>query len=149
MSETTLQRILRDTGKSPVECKCQQCKNQCTVTPCLPTPEDVQALVDAGYKHRLADTIWAAGVIMGLTDRYILMVAPIYDRSKGACTFFTNGLCELHEKGLKPTEGRLSHHTTTAANFDPKRSLSWAVAKEWIDQPNEIEQFEARKVGVE
>ena len=30
----------------------------------------------------------------------------------GACPFFKDGLCMLHDKGLKPTEGRLASHGT-------------------------------------
>lgn len=38
----------------------------------------------------------------------------------------------LHDRGLKPTEGRLSHHSIKLDNFVPKKSLAWLVAKEWI-----------------
>lgn len=52
------------------------------------------------------------------------------------CTFFQDGLCELHAAGLKPTEGRLSHHTITMENLKFGMSLSWNVAKEWLDERN-------------
>lgn len=29
----------------------------------------------------------------------------------GGCTFFSAGLCTLHALGLKPLEGRISHHS--------------------------------------
>ena len=54
----------------------------------------------------------------------------------GGCTFFQDGLCELHAAGLKPTEGRLSHHTITMENLKFGMSLSWNVAKEWLDERN-------------
>ncbi|MDC2255498.1 MULTISPECIES: hypothetical protein [Bacteroidaceae] len=38
--ETALQRIIRKTGRTPVECRCPLCRQQCR-TPCLGTPEDV------------------------------------------------------------------------------------------------------------
>lgn len=50
--------------------------------------------------------------------------------------FFHDGLCELHDKGLKPTEGRLSHHSMRLDNWSPKKSISWNVAKEWEDEEN-------------
>lgn len=52
------------------------------------------------------------------------------------CTFFNDGLCELHESGLKPTEGKLSHHSTRIDNFKPSKSISWNVAKEWMNEEN-------------
>lgn len=129
--ESTFQKIIRKTGKKPSECKCQQCQKQCRTCVCLGTPEDMQKLIDAGYSDRLILTAWAAGKVMGITTEVIPMVSPLYDNCKGACTFFKNGLCELHIKGLKPTEGRLSNHVATISNFDPKKSIAWAVAKEW------------------
>lgn len=50
---------------------------------------------------------------------------------------FENGLCILHDKGLKPTEGRLSHHTVRKDNFNPAMSIAWNVAKEWLMPENE------------
>lgn len=39
-------------------------------------------------------------------------------------------------QGFKPTEGRLSHHTITMENLKFGMSLSWNVAKEWLDERN-------------
>ena len=47
------------------------------------------------------------------------------------CALFENGLCQLHDLNLKPTEGRLSHHTIMQENFDFDKSLTWQVAKTW------------------
>jgi len=131
MSESTFEKIMRRTGRKPSFCKCVKCKSQCS-TPCLGTPEDIQKLVDAGFKDRLKATTWAAGIIMELIDEPINMVQATYDEEKKACTFFNNGLCELHDLGLKPTEGKLSYHTITKENYTPQKALSWNVAKEWI-----------------
>lgn len=54
----------------------------------------------------------------------------------GRCTFFRDGLCGLHSIGLKPTEGRLSYHTITKENLKFSKSLSWNVAREWLDERN-------------
>lgn len=57
----------------------------------------------------------------------------------GGCTFLTEkGLCELHELGLKPTEGRLATckgsceglHEAVAQSWDNKESQIFA--KEWL-----------------
>ena len=132
--ETSLQRIMRKTGRKPIECKCQKCKQQCK-TPCLGTPEDILRLIKAGYKERLAITHWWVGVARGNLDFPVIMIQARQEEN-GYCTFFRDGLCELHDLGLKPTEGRLSHHSITKENFKFGKSLSWNVAKEWMDMRN-------------
>ena len=132
--ETSLQRIMRKTGRRPIECKCQKCKQQCK-TPCLGTPEDILRLIKAGYKERLAITRWWVGIARGKLDFPVIMIQARQEEN-GYCTFFHDGLCELHDLGLKPTEGRLSHHSITKENFKFGKSLSWNVAKEWMDMRN-------------
>ena len=132
--ETSLQRIMRKTGRKPIECKCQKCKQQCK-TPCLGTPEDILRLIKAGYKDRLAITHWWVGIARGKLDFPVIMIQARQEEN-GYCTFFRDGLCELHDLGLKPTEGRLSHHSITKENFKFGKSLSWNVAKEWMDMRN-------------
>lgn len=101
-----LQRIMQKTGRRPTECRCQLCKRQCH-TPCLATPQDILRLMDAGYTSRLAPTLWAAGMVMGVTNQPVpLIQARVEDGAWGGlldvganshCTFFTSdGLCELH-----------------------------------------------------
>lgn len=131
--ETSLQRIIRKTGRKPCQCKCSLCKEQCT-TPCLGTPEDIEKIIDAGFGGKLEITYWGAGILMGVTKHVI----PMIQAHAGAeyCTFFNNGLCQLHDLGLKPTEGRLSHHSIRRDNFKASKSLAWNVAREWIDDKN-------------
>lgn len=132
--ETALQRIIRKTGRKPVECRCSQCTMQCR-TPCLGTPEDILRLLKAGYKKRLSPTLWGVGLVLG---RLPYMVPMVQARQvNGYCTFFRDGLCELHRTGLKPTEGRLSYHTITKENLKFDSSLSWNVAREWLDERND------------
>lgn len=129
----TFNYIMKKCGRKPTECNCEKCQSQCR-TPCLATPEDIQRLIDAGYKDRLAITSWFAGILMGVTNKSIEMVQAKIEN--GWCTFFHNGLCELHDKGLKPTEGKLSHHSIRLDNFNKKKSISWLVAKEWLPLQN-------------
>lgn len=133
--ETTFQKISRKTGRKPVECKCQACQMQCLTCPCLGTPEDIERLIDAGYREKLALTDWYVGMMMGVIGHPVPMVQAL--QTETGCIFLQNGLCELHNKGLKPTEGRLSHHSTRLDNFKPHKSISWNVAKEWIRPENE------------
>lgn len=122
--ETALQRIIRKTGRRPVECRCRLCRQQCRI-PCLGTPEDILRLLKAGYRERLAPTRWAVGLLLGKIPYIVPMVQA--KQEAGGCTFFQDGLCELHAAGLKPTEGRLSHHTITMENLKFGMSLSWNV----------------------
>ena len=131
--ETALQRIIRQTGREPVECGCALCRQQCR-TPCLGTPEDILRLIHAGYKERLVPTLWCVGMILGRLAYPVYMVQARGE--KDGCVFFHDGLCELHGTGMKPTEGRLSYHTITGENLEFGRSLSWNVAREWLDERN-------------
>lgn len=142
-----LQRIMMKTGRRPSECRCHLCKRQCH-TPCLGTPQDILRLMDAGYTGRLKPTEWVAGMVMGVTREPVLMIQPecldgafggmVDLGTKSHCTFQReDGLCELHDKGLKPTEGRLSHHSKRIDNFKASKSVSWAVVQEWLDPQNE------------
>lgn len=120
MSETTFEKIVRKSGMKPVSCKCNLCKMQCQ-HPCLGTPEDMLKIIGAGYNQRVVATVLDG----------IQIIHPLYDESKKACTFFTDGLCELHDSGLKPTVGKLSHHSTDVSKFNPKKSIVGFVIKEW------------------
>ncbi len=130
IGESSFKYIQRKSGRKVTHCQCSKCQSQCH-TPCLATPEDIEKLMDAGYAKRLAPTTWLAGVIMGVHPRPIEMIQAIREEN-GYCTFFHDGKCELHELGLKPTEGKLSHHSIKVDNFNPKKSLSWLVAKECL-----------------
>ena len=131
--EASLQRVMRASGRVPVQCSCSICKQQCH-TPCLGTPDDIERIIDAGYAYRLELTNWATGIFLGVINVAVPMIQPV--AGKEYCAFFENGLCILHDKNLKPTEGRLSHHTVRKDNFNPVMSLAWNVAKEWMMTDN-------------
>ncbi len=132
MAETTFQKISRKTGRKQTFCKCTACKRQCQ-TPCMGTPQDIEAIIDAGHGDKIFPTVWGAGVMMGVSGPVLVYAA---DRISTGCIFFKDGLCTLHDAGLKPTEGKLSHHSVRLDNFDPKKSVSWAVVKEWLNPDN-------------
>ncbi len=134
MKENSLKKIIRKTGRKPVICKCEACRKQCH-TPCLGTPEDILRLIKAGYLEKLAVTFWCVGMITGEMDYPIVMVQATRGDT-GYCVFYHDGLCELHDKQLKPTEGRLSHHSITQENYVFRKGLSYNVAKEWLDKEN-------------
>lgn len=131
MENPQLERIMRASGRLPSSCDCEKCRNQCH-TPCLGTPDDIVRLIDAGYGDRVAITTWMAGMLIGVYPSPVLMIQPTLE-DNGWCTFRRpDGLCELHDKGLKPTEGRLSHHSAGPDSMDPEKNLTWLVAKEWL-----------------
>ena len=127
------EKISRATGRYPVSCNCPLCRQQC-LTPCLGTPQDIWRLIEAGYGSKLRLTYWAVGMLVGELSFPIPMVQAL--QTQHGCVFWENGLCRLHDAGLKPTEGRLSHHLLAEDNFCFERSLSWNVAKEWINREN-------------
>lgn len=133
--ETTLQRIIRLSTCEPSECHCERCRQMCHV-PCLGTPEDIERLVDAGYADRLRPTEWLVGCLIGLFSRPIYMIQP--DTVNGWCTFYHNGLCELHDQGLKPTEGKLTRHDDVATHgkVPLENNVTFLVAKEWTEDRN-------------
>lgn len=99
--------ILERSGSTLNECSCNTCQDMCKRAPCLGTPDEMLTLIKKGYADRLQRGTWAAGRQYGIPD-VDLIVLPKYDEQKGACTFFSEGKCELHDLGLKPLEGRLA-----------------------------------------
>lgn len=93
---------------------------------------DMLMISNAGYDSKLAHSTWMVGIFMGVVEEPIKMIAPLYDKDKGSCAFLIDGKCELHDKGLKPTEGKLSHHTIMDENSNPEMNLTWNVAKTWL-----------------
>lgn len=82
-------------------CTCDKCKNMCKV-PCIGTPKDIEAIIDAGYADRLKETMWMVGYL-AVKEKPIAMIQPT--EKDGWCAFRQpDGLCELHDRGLKPTE---------------------------------------------
>lgn len=135
MRENILRKIIRKSGRKPSNCKCQACKNQCK-TPCLGTPQDIMRLIDAGYGDKVMPTHWLVGMVIGKIDYPISMVQAI-QMDDGWCVFHKNGLCELHNLLLKPTEGRLSHHDVKPENYIFSKGLAYNVAKEWLSRENQ------------
>lgn len=133
--ETELKYIIRKTGRKPIECKCVSCKSQCSHEPCLGTPTDIEKIIDAGHRDKILLTTWLAGKMMGIINEPIIMYQPKKIEGHG-CTFFKDGLCTLHSAGLKPTEGRLSHHSHKVDTWTPRKSLAFNVANTWQDDKN-------------
>lgn len=97
------------------ECQCDRCKRACNKTrPCWGTPKDILKIINAGYGKKLM-LDWWGNMVGDEIDFYMIVPAikgyesyraPIYPI--GECTFYKDGLCELHNLKLKPLEGRLA-----------------------------------------
>lgn len=133
MENTALQEIMKRSGRAVTECTCRECRSQCK-TPCLGTPDDILRIIQAGHIDKLSLTFWVVGMKLGKIPFPIPMVQAT--RTENGCAFFREGLCRLHDSGLKPAEGKLSHHNIRLENFIFELSLTWNVAKEWLEVYN-------------
>lgn len=116
-------------------CTCDKCKNMCKV-PCIGTPKDIEAIIDAGYADRLKETMWMVGYL-AVKEKPIAMIQPT--EKDGWCAFRQpDGLCELHDRGLKPTEGVLASCKVIEEDNVPtyETSVLRAVAHEWVKVEN-------------
>ena len=125
--------------KKSSECKCDTCVGMCKTRPCWPTPSEAKAIMDAGLGHKMWMDYWAGGFDKN-SDTMIIGPAvkgkegmPASFAPDGECSFLTeNGLCELHDKGLKPIEGRLANCQNMTDD-----SVHEQVAQEWESEEGE------------
>lgn len=130
----TNQEIIDKHGM-PGDCSCEKCQSMCK-TPCIPTPTDVIKIIEHGDLNiiqKIWPTNWATGLFAGTHDRIIQIMAPELDTKKGHCVFFKNGLCQLHDLGLKPLEGRLASCKATRAL---EESPLFDIIKTWENDGN-------------
>jgi len=107
-------------------CACKTCVSMCKTNPCWPTPNEVRELIKAGYGDRLMIDWWEdypedIHLFCPASENFEKSRAPEAQDSieyfagwtKGRCTFLSkDNKCELHDKGLKPLEGRVATHKT-------------------------------------
>jgi len=85
----------------------------CASSTCLPTPKEARELIRKGFAGRLSTYLFG--------EKQVKVIGPSpkgYEGSRslpntiiGGCSFFSDGLCQLHALGLKPLEGRLANHS--------------------------------------
>lgn len=115
-------------------CSCETCQKKCRERTCWPTPEEAQAIIRAGLGDRLMYDYWVGDASDG-GDIGLLSPAIVGYEGKtapfipfGPCTFLTDDdLCELHDPGMKPIEGRLS----SCKDGETSQGLHWQVAELW------------------
>lgn len=123
----------------PSNCDCINCQNMCQA-PCCMSVEDAEKLIDAGYANRLMfDDLPSypdgGDVLKPAMKGYEGKQSPWATRSEKGCTFWTSEKkCELHDKGLKPIQGKIAHHALyrTAKKFDRyEKVLSKTLKEDW------------------
>ena len=117
-----------------VFCSCNTCKGMC-MRPCWPTPAEAQKLIKAGHGARLMMDWWEGGgpngsnieILAPASSGYEGGTAP-YSANSSACNFQNaEGLCELHDSGLKPVEGRFASCKpgVTPPGLHKEVAMSW------------------------
>lgn len=100
--------IIQMSGIHPSECACETCQSMCRKTPCVGTPLEMYLIGEhPEFANKLALTMSLASLQLGLPP--MVVSAPIFNETEKCCSFFVGGKCQLHEKGLKPLEGKLAN----------------------------------------
>ena len=93
-------------------CTCSACVEMCGICPCIPTPDEAEQMLDHGYGQRMSSR-----EVYKIDSFHILCPSVRghecqHDMThfSGGCTFLKDGLCEIHDSGFKPLEGRAVHH---------------------------------------
>jgi|SRR5580692_957370 hypothetical protein len=94
------------------ECSCVKCSFMCQA-PCCGTPDDIELLIEKGYANRLMfdDLPGGENMIKPALKGHEGKMSPWNTFSREGCTFWSDGKCELHTLGLKPSQGKLCHHS--------------------------------------
>lgn len=132
-----------------VECSCKNCASMCKNVPCWGTPEEAEAIINAGHTDKLMIDYWVSS-----PDIYMIQPAIVGFGGKeapyhkeGTCAFLQNNLCTLHDSKLKPIEGRAAHCSTKLkenniskeAYHVQMRTLRKEIAEAWdTDKGREI-----------
>lgn len=140
----------------PTECACPTCVSMCYHRPCWPTPADAKRIIEAGFGVHLMLDWWCADedhaedieLLSPAIVGHATETAPMMPRGK--CVFLDGAdRCELHDQGLKPTEGRLAiHGSTDGAQVHQHIAESWdtdegrAVVAAWKAE-HKVERGEA------
>lgn len=141
-------RLLRKVNPSKLSdmqessCDCPVCRNMCHRTPCWPTPQEANHLLDVGYLDRLdlehyqeSNNLPAVWVVCPK-----LRGTEIFPQG---CIFQKEGLCELHGKH-KPLEGRLAHHSGTPTTLRKQIAKLWDT-REGRQVVERFKQMESRR----
>ena len=109
-------------------CCCDICKSYCK-RPGWWTVEEAELAIESGYAGRMMLEMspeFTFGVLSpafkGCEKNY-----AIHEYANNGCTFFHNGLCELHSAGLEPLECRFCHHSRIGQGI----KCHTAIERDW------------------
>src|ERR1700679_1101292 len=114
------------------ECDCKKCQKMCHA-PCCGTPEDFENIIEAGFGKRLMFDAFPDGepMLKPALKGYEGNRSPFETASIKGCTFWNGKHCELHSKGLKPSLGKLAHHSL---NKEQKEEIIDFINESWTSQ---------------
>lgn len=122
--------LMELTGKEPVQCSCNACKKMCHGNACIGTPAEMMRILLAGHGSKLRNTLYTAGTNYGYPP--VIMVMPGYDYTLQRCMFLTDdNLCELHDLGLKPMEGRFAACPEKYKKSIVPVAYQWVIMQQW------------------
>jgi hypothetical protein len=118
-------------------CTCEVCKEMCR-RPCWGTPADIEKIIHAGYGKRLMLYFYDKNIkdsIELLTPAQKggegrTLHTEYFKRHGASCTFQDKrGLCILHDRDLKPSEGRSATCAGPGALCRDEIANEWETAK--------------------
>ena len=130
LNTKTPKEILAETKTTTNSCNCNTCQAMCHQCPCLGTPREMMKLATMPeYQNNISISLIANPIVIGEFGKPITMLTPDFDEVKGHCSFLVNGLCSLHDAGLKPLEGKTASCNVT----DGKKSFDIykSICEEW------------------
>lgn len=134
------------------ECDCDRCQSMCR-RPCFGTVDDMEKIIQAGFENRLCVDYWGnckdynvdmlAPALKGFEGKE----APFIPMSEEGCTFFKDGKCELHDVGLKPTQGKTAIH---GGDHKTREQVAQYIIDTWNTEKGLkiLEEFK-NKMGIE
>jgi len=141
-----LSTILRSISEPP-KCDCATCRGMCERIPCWPTQEEAVALISAGLGPKLMVAETPGGIALlcpatpGSEGRSIAWPHP-WSQATLPCVFYGPGGCSLHDRGLKPIEGRYAH-----CRVDVPDDLHEAIAESWDTKGRRLVSMWIRRFG--
>lgn len=136
MENATIKAYKKLATISTSSCKCRSCQSMCC-RPCWGTPVDMRKIIDAGFGKALCEDTWFGdanedNILLHVTFTILCPnlkdnprnVMPLLPYSEEGCVFWNKGLCDLHDKGLKPLEGKIAHHNRNK-DYPSAIALTW------------------------